>query len=262
MRRLSFLLAAALLVSGCDAPVIPEWTLDWSDEFDGPAGQLPNSANWRFDLGTGWGNAQLEYDTDRPTNASLDGSGHLLITARRESYLGSAYTSARLTTAGRHEFTHGKVEARMKLPAGQGLWPAFWLLGANIGTVGWPASGEIDVMEYIGQEPSTVHASLHGPGYSGTNAFTRTYTLPTGRFDADYHIFTVEWLVDRIDWFVDGVLVQRIKKTYAPGAWPFDDPFYVILNLAVGGSYVGAPNGATVFPQSVTVDYVRVYRGH
>lgn len=259
MPRTVLLLSALLLVSGCDSPVTPEWSLAWSDEFDGAAGALPNTAHWRFDVGTDWGNKQLEYDTDRATNASLDGAGHLLITARRESYQGSAYTSARLTTAGKHEFRHGKVEARMKLPSGQGMWPAFWMLGANYPTAGWPQAGEIDIMEFRGQEPTVIHGTLHGPGYSGTAGFTRAHTLASGRFDTEFHVFTVEWLGDRIDWFVDGELFQRIKRTYAPGTWVFDDDFYVILNLAVGGNYVGAPNAGTPFPQSVVVDYVRVY---
>ncbi len=260
MSRFLLCALAALALTSCDSPTAPDWTLDWADDFNGAAGSLPSSANWRFDVGTDWGNAQLEYDTDRAENASLDGQGHLLITARSESYKGRVYTSARITTKGLHEHTRGKFEARMKMPTGRGMWPAFWLLGANFATVGWPATGEIDVMEYRGQEPAIVHGSLHGPGYSGGNAFTRSYTLPAGRFDQDFHVFSVEWTSSRIDWYVDGVIYQSIKPTYVPGTWVFDHPFYLILNLAVGGNYVGNPDGGTIFPQSLVVDWVKVYR--
>ncbi len=258
-RRL--LVAAATMLAGCGDPLSPNWKLAWSDEFDGAIGTLPSAANWRFDIGTDWGNAQLEYDTNLPANASLDGAGNLVITARRESSNNRAYTSARITTQGLHETKQGRYEARMKLPTGRGMWPAFWLLGANVGTVGWPQAGEIDVMENRGQEPTRINGSLHGPGYSGANALTRAYDFPAGvRADAAFHVYAVEWTEDRIDYFVDDTLYQRVKRTYVPTTWAFDHPFYVILNLAVGGNYVGAPDGATVFPQSLVVDYVRVYR--
>jgi beta-glucanase (GH16 family) len=134
------------------------------------------------------------------------------------------------------------------------------LLGANEDVVGWPQSGEIDVMEYRGQEPSVVLGSLHGPGYSGGRAFTRSFTLNGGRFDADYHIFSVEWNEDQIKWKVDGATYHEIKRSYVPGAWVFDHPFYIILNVAVGGGFVGSPDGSTTFPQSMLVDWVRVYQ--
>jgi len=262
-RHFLLLPAAVAALTGCVSGPEPlkDLTLAWSDEFDGAAGQLPNPSNWKFDLGTDWGNGQLEYDTDRATNASLDGAGHLVITARQESYLGSAYTSARITTEGLHEQEGGRFEARIKIPTSRGIWPAFWMLGANLPRVGWPKAGEIDILENFGREPSTVHGSLHGPGYSGVNAFTRKYDLPAGdRFDADFHTFAVEWTSDRINWFVDGALYQSIKSSYAPGDWVFDHPFYVILNLAVGGGPPGPPDGSTSFPQTMVVDYVRVYR--
>ncbi|HEX4932983.1 MAG TPA: glycoside hydrolase family 16 protein, partial [Gemmatimonadaceae bacterium] len=205
---LSLSLAAAL---GCSTEPDGPWVLAWEDDFTGAAGALPNQANWRFDVGTDWGNAQLEYDTDRASNASLDGAGHLAITARQESFQGRAYTSARITTQGRKEFKYGRFVARIKLPSGRGIWPAVWLLGANEDVVGWPQSGEIDVMEYRGQEPSVVHGSLHGPGYSGGRAFTRAFTLQGARFDADYHEFSVEWDDEQIVWRVDGVTYHEIK---------------------------------------------------
>ncbi|MBK8056460.1 MAG: glycoside hydrolase family 16 protein [Gemmatimonadetes bacterium] len=168
-RRIALLSLSLAGLVGCTEPDGP-WVLAWEDDFSGAAGALPNQSNWRFDVGTDWGNAQLEFDTDRASNASLDGSGHLVITARQESFRGSGYTSARLTTQGKQEFKYGRFEARIKMPSGRGIWPAFWLLGANEDVVGWPQAGEIDIMEYRGQEPSVVNGTLHGPGYSGSTA--------------------------------------------------------------------------------------------
>ena len=257
----AILLVSAACVAACgDSPTdAGQWTLAWSDEFDGPAGARADAALWSYEVGTDWGNAQLEYDTDRAANAALDGEGHLLITARRETFEGRAYTSARLTTAGRRTVRYGKIEARMQLPRGQGMWPAFWLLGADVATVGWPAAGEIDIMEYRGQEPSTVIGSLHGPGYSGGAALSRRYTPAATRFDNSFHVFTVEWSPDRVDWLVDGMRYFVVRRDDVPGAWVFDRPFHIILNLAVGGNFVGPPNEFTPFPQSLVVDWVRVH---
>ncbi len=243
------------------------WKLAWQDEFDGAAGQAPSPALWTAELGTGpqqdgWGNGQLEYDTDRPENAALDGAGHLVITARRESYQGSAYTSARLKTQGKREQKFGRIEASIKLPVGQGLWPAFWLLGADIEQVGWPTCGEIDVMEYRGQQPLVVQSTVHGPGYSGGDAITNTFTLPgPAGFDQDFHLFAVEWDEGQVAFEVDGTVFQAVQKADLPAgkAWVFDKPFFVLLNLAVGGTFVGAPNASTPFPQAMVVDYLRVY---
>jgi beta-glucanase (GH16 family) len=253
---------ASAVVSSCSSTPTDntKWTLVWADEFDGAAGTKANAANWRADVGTDWGNAQLEYDTDRTENAALDGTGHLVITARREAFSGSAYTSARLTTEGKQVFQYGKIEARMKLPSGRGLWPAFWLLGANRPTVGWPQSGEIDIMEYRGQEPTTVLGSMHGPGYSGGGALTKRYTPAATRFDNSFHVFTVEWSAEQVDYLVDGTRYYTIRKADVPGAWVFDHPFYIILNVAVGGNFIGSPDQFTPFPQSMTVDWVRVYQ--
>jgi len=240
------------------------WRLTWADEFDGAAGQSPDPARWVFDVGTGsggWGNQQLEYDTARPENAALDGQGHLVITSRREDYLGSRYTSARLKTQGLFAQKYGRFEARMRLPRGQGLWPAFWLLGADVDTNIWPACGEIDVMEYRGQEPNRVTGSLHGPGYSGKDAVTGNRDLegPAG-FDAAFHVFAVEWTPDWIAWELDGAVWQVVVPARLPAGrtWVFDHPFFVLLNVAVGGLYVGDPD-PNAFPQTTVVDYVRVY---
>lgn len=238
------------------------WKLVWQDEFDGAPGQAPNPGTWSADLGTDWGNQQLEYDTDRAENVSLDGEGHLVLTALRESYRGSAYTSARLLTQGKLELRYGRVEARIKLPAGQGLWPAFWLLGANFKEVGWPACGEIDIMELKGQDPLTVYGSLHGPGYSGEAALTRSYRLPgPAGFDEDFHVFAMEWDEGLVALEVDGEVYHVVSRSDLPAGtrWVFDQPFFILLNLAVGGNFVGAPDASTSFPQRMVVDYVRVF---
>ncbi|RMH69386.1 MAG: glycoside hydrolase family 16 protein [Gemmatimonadetes bacterium] len=251
-----------LILGGCDTDSgdSTAWQLVWQDEFEGAAGEVPDPTRWGYDIGTDWGNAQLEYDTDRPENATLDGNGNLVITAREESYEGRNYTSARLVTRDKFETTYGRFEARMKMPWGQGLWPAFWLLGANIETVGWPQCGEIDIMEYRGQEPTVVHGSLHGPGYSAGAAVTSAYRLTNARFDTDFHLFAVEWTPDEIRWYLDDQLYQVVTPKDTPGEWVYDHPFYIILNLAVGGNYVGAPTANTVFPQTLVVDWVRVYQ--
>jgi beta-glucanase (GH16 family) len=261
----------ALVAAGCgdDAVVTPPDQPDagpslvWNDEFAGPAGQSPDPSKWVFDVGGhGWGNRQLEYDTARPENASLDGLGHLRITARAEPYLGSSYTSARLKTQGLFAQAYGRFEARILLPRGRGLWPAFWLLGSDIDSVSWPACGEIDVMEYRGQETGIIHGSVHGPGYSGGDAETATHALGGGaRYDADFHVFAVDWQPERIDFSVDGTVYQRITPAKLPAGapWVFDHPFFILLNVAVGGDFVGPPDESTVFPQEMVVDYVRVY---
>jgi beta-glucanase (GH16 family) len=266
MAALALLAAAVPLLGGCTRPSSPtpiRWDLVWADEFDGPAGASPDSARWRFDIGTDWGNAQLEYDTARPENVSLDGAGRLAITARKESYQNREYTSGRINTMGHFAQQGGRFEARIRLPAGRGIWPAFWLLGANFASVGWPACGEIDIMEYRGQETSVLHGSLHGPGYSGGSAVTSRYVLPgAAGFDQDFHVFAVEWSQDQITWIVDDTRFLTVRPADLPagGAWVFDHPFFVILNVAVGGHFVGPPDASTAFPQTMLVDWVRVYR--
>ncbi|MDX1740165.1 MAG: glycoside hydrolase family 16 protein [Rhodothermales bacterium] len=250
----------SLALSACDRPPEPtRYELVWQDEFEGPAGQSPDSTRWTFDIGTDWGNQQQEYDTDRPENASLDGQGNLAITARVEEYEGQPYTSARMTTAGLFERTYGRFEARIRMPTGAGIWPAFWLLGANLRTVGWPQSGEIDVVEYRGHEPNVIHGTAHGPGHFGPKAPTRTITLESGRFDTDFHVFAVEWGEDYIEWFLDGERYHRITPDDIDGEWVYDHPFYIILNVAVGGLWGGPVGDDTTFPQTMLVDYVRVY---
>jgi beta-glucanase (GH16 family) len=239
------------------------WELTWSDDFEGAAGTAPNNANWSFDIGrgeNGWGNNELQYYTSRSSNIQLDGNGQLVITARSETFAGAPFTSARIKTKDLFAQAYGRFEARIKAPSGPGIWPAFWMLGSNIDTAPWPQCGEIDIMEIRGQEPSIVHGSLHGPGYSGGNAVTKSYGLFEGRFDTDFHIFAIEWGEGYIDYFVDNFLYQRITADKVNGEWVYDQPFYIILNVAVGGNFVGFPTSGTPFPQSMIVDYVKVYK--
>ena len=229
----------------------------WHDEFDSTA---LDTTRWTFDIGGGgWGNAELEYYTNRAVNARVD-SGALIIEARPESLGGSSYTSARLKTQGLGAWKYGRVEARIQIPRGQGLWPAFWMLGDNIGSVGWPACGEIDIMENIGKEPAIVHGTVHGPGYSGANGIGAAYPLNSGAFADGYHVFSIEWQPGEVQWYVDSIAYKSVESSQAPGTWVFDHPFFIILNVAVGGYWPGNPDGTTVFPQTMRVDWVRVYQ--
>jgi beta-glucanase (GH16 family) len=239
----------------------PGFRLTFRDEFDGAAGTGPDGARWRHDIGTGWGNNQLEFDTDRTENAAHDGDGNLVITARQENFQGSAYTSARLNTSGLFAQAYGRFEARMRLPFGQGIWPAFWMLGDDLGDVGWPQCGEIDIMENLGQDTGRMYGTLHGPGYSGGDAIGATYDLPNGEtFDGGFHVFAVEWEQNVVRWYVDDVLYQtRTPADLGGRQWVYDHPHFIILNLAVGGQFPGNPDGSTTFPQTLLVDYVRVY---
>lgn len=267
-------LAIAFLAAGCNNQP-PKWNLVWSDEFDGAAGSAPDAAFWDYDVGgSGWGNDELQFYTARPENVAVDGGGNLVITARKEQYQGRAYTSARINTRAKFEQGLGRWEARIRVPSGMGIWPAFWLLGANFPQVGWPACGEIDVMEVRGQAPGVMNGTLHATGYSGGDSLTKQYVCqvapscasppctPLCPFDADFHVFAVEVEASRIRFEVDGNIYHEVRQDLLPTgtSWPFGKPFFVILNVAVGGGYVGAPNVATVFPQTMLVDYVRYYQ--
>jgi beta-glucanase (GH16 family) len=241
------------------------YQLVWEDNFTGAAGKTPDATKWAFDIGIGpgndgWGNNELQYYTNRPENIALDGAGNLAITARRESYAGRAFTSARINTKGIFAQGYGRFEARIKMPWGPGIWPAFWMLGANIDQVPWPRCGEIDIMEYRGQEPNLIHGTLHGPGYSGGASITKSFGFVNNRFDVDFHLFAVEWGEDFIDFYVDDNLYQRLRPKDLPGEWVYNQPFFMILNVAVGGNYVGFPTNQTPFPQTMLVDYVKVYK--
>jgi beta-glucanase (GH16 family) len=240
--------------------VVTKTQLVMSDEFN--VDGAPNPSLWSYNIGTGnngWGNSEEQYYTNRPENIKVE-NGVLKITARREQYMGKSYTSARILTKGKFETKYGRLEARIKLPRGKGLWPAFWMLGSNSDTAIWPACGEIDIMEYLGSSPTKIFGTVHGPGYSGGNAITKTYTLQNSRFDTDFHVFGVEWDENYINFYVDNVLYNQITPSDVTGDWVFNNPFYMILNMAVGGNYPGAPNSETPFPQEMLVDYVRVYQ--
>jgi beta-glucanase (GH16 family) len=243
------------------------WELTWNDEFDGPDGFAPDLSKWTIVTGgNGWGNNELEYYTARPANVQLQ-NGNLVITAAHEDYIGAgqiarSYTSARLNTVGTFEQAYGRFEARIKVPFGQGIWPAFWLLGGDIQKTPWPACGEIDVMENIGREPATVHGTIHGPGYSGGKGIGAPFSIASGRFADDYHLYAVEWEPNEIRFYVDGNLYEtRTPADLPPGTkWVYDHPFFIILNVAVGGTWPGNPDDTSSFPQQMFVDYVRVYK--
>jgi beta-glucanase (GH16 family) len=271
IKKLSLYLLSGLLlctVTSCDVDESQnleerDWQLTWSDEFDGPTGQAPDNTKWTYDIGTGmdgWGNQELQYYTNDPKNVSLDGNGNLVIKAINETFGGAAFTSGRIKTQGLFTQKYGRFEARLKTPYGPGLWPAFWMLGENIDEVSWPQCGEIDIMELRGQQPNIALASLHGPGYSAGAAITTPFALENNRFDAEFHLFAVEWGEDFMDFFVDDRLFKRITPEDVPGEWVYDQPFFMILNVAVGGTFVGFPTNQTPFPQEMVVDYVRVYQ--
>ena len=243
------------------------WKMVWSDEFNGPDGSPVDSSKWVSETGGGgWGNHELEYYTNRLENASQQ-DGNLVVKVLQEKYTGGDgvirnYTSARLKTQGKFSQAYGRFEARIKIPRGQGIWPAFWMLGDDIDKPGWPDCGEIDIMENIGKEPGLVHGTIHGPGYSGANSIGAPYDLPGDqRFADDFHVFAVEWEPDVIRFYVDDHLYETRTPAGLPKGtkWVYDHPFFVLLNVAVGGGWPGNPDATTVFPQTMLVDYVRVY---
>jgi beta-glucanase (GH16 family) len=245
------------------------WSLVWADEFNAADGTGPDPAYWSNETGgTGWGNQEREFYTAGSANAEQR-SGSLWITARRETPAGSTcwygpcqYTSARLVTRGHFTQRYGRFEASIQIPRGQGLWPAFWMLGDDIGSAGWPTCGEIDIMENIGREPARVHGTIHGPGYSGAGGLGAPDDLPDGGAFADgFHVFAVEWEPTAVRWLVDGHVYETRTPADLPAGtrWVFDHPFFLLLNVAVGGGWPGDPDGTTTFPQTMRVDYVRVY---
>ena len=251
-------------------PPPPPWVQVWSDEFDGPAGAAIDTTKWRYDIGDGcpgvcgWGNNEKEYYRSDTSNIAQNGQGQLQIVARvapagLTCYYGPCrYTSAKITTNGKMFADQGRVEARIKLAAGQGLWPAFWMLGKNIGTVGWPTCGELDIMENRGSNPSLMSSAVHGPGYSGNTPFVHAQ----GAVVTDFHVYAVQWDSLGISFFVDSILHYVVGRgtVQQRGNWVFDQQFFVILNLAIGGNFDGDPQSDTIFPATMLVDYVRVYK--
>lgn len=242
-------------------------TLAWSDEFDGPAGSPPDPGAWQPQTGGhGWGNAELQYYTGGTENAWLDGAGHLVIAVRRLDpgargrYGGCEYSSARLTSKDHVAFRYGVVRARMRLPGGRGIWPAFWMLGQDFDEVGWPRCGEIDVMENFGTDPALVHGAVHGPGYTGS-AVTVSHRAGVSLSD-DFHVYSVAWEPGRVSWYLDGRRYATVTAGDLRGQpWVFDHDFFLLLNVAAGGTPAPAPDGSVIFPQRMLVDYVRVYTG-
>ena len=243
------------------------YKLIWSDEFNTTALDL---SKWSYEAGNGsngWGNKELEYYTNRTQNVTVNDSA-LAITALKENYSGYGYTSGRIKTQDKFSFRYGKIEARIKLPYGRGIWPAFWMLGDNINTVGWPACGENDIMEMVGGQgkngttilsDSTIYGTAHWSSNGQHASYGKSYTLPSGRFADGYHIFSVTWDKSKIVWYVDGIEYNRLDITPA-GLSAFQNKFFIILNLAVGGNWPGNPDGTTAFPQTMKVDYIRVYQ--
>ncbi|MDB5200822.1 MAG: glycoside hydrolase family 16 protein [Ferruginibacter sp.] len=250
--------------TGYDAPTsYPGYSLVWADEFNTPA---LNTANWSFENGDGcpnvcgWGNNELEFYTDRPDNLFFQ-DGKMIIEAKKEAYAGKNYTSSKILTRGKKTFKYGRIDFRAILPKGKGIWPAFWMLPQNNVYGGWPKSGELDIMEMIGNEPAKTYGTLHfGPG-PGSTQLGRNYSLPSGLFNDAFHVFSLEWKLNQIKWLVDGVVYSTYTSAdFGTNNYPFNEDFFFIINLAVGGNWPGSPDAVTTFPQWMIVDYVRVYQ--
>jgi beta-glucanase (GH16 family) len=264
-------LLACLILLATTLPVAtqaqsPNWQLTWSDDFNAPNGSPPDPAKWNIVTGgKGFGNNELETYTSRPANVQQQ-NGNLVITAQKEDLTGPDgiprnYTSARINTQNRFTQKYGRFEARIQLPIGKGIWPAFWLLGDNHDTQDWPDCGEIDILESIGS-PDTIYSTLHGPGYSGRNGISAKFPLPAGEsIHTAFHLYAVEWSPNDIKFFFDDHLIaERTLADLPQGTrWVYDHPFYILLNLAIGGYWPGNPDATTVFPQQMLIDYVRVY---
>jgi beta-glucanase (GH16 family) len=290
LTTLSLAFIGLICLSSCEndekQTVTTKFNLVMADEFD--IDGTPNPTKWSFDIGRGplndgWGNNELQFY--KSENAVVQ-NGYLIITAQSESFGGVNYTSARLKSRNKFEQKYGRFEARIKLPQGKGMFPAFWLLGENYceaaakdvnnnvfcdsslpnyeaGNVLWPQCGEIDIMEYLGNKPTEVFGTIHGPGFSGGNSISKKYSLTNDRFDNGFHIFGIEWTEHHINWYVDNVLYNQITREKVEekgGQWVFDNSFFMLLNLAVGGNLPGSPDTNTTYPQRMIVDYVRVYQ--
>lgn len=248
--------------TGYSTPITqPGYTLIWNDEFSGTSLDL---GVWNQEIGNGsggWGNNELEYYTNSTKN-TLVSNGNLIIEARKESVGGFNYSSGRMTTQNKKTFTFGRIDIRAKLPVGKGIWPALWMLGANIPTVGWPSCGEIDIMELVGTFPGRTHGTMHWKPVTGTNTSKGAeYNLSSGNFSQQFHVFTIIWTLDMIKWYVDDQLFLTTTKADVGAAnYPFNAPEFFIFNVAVGGNWPGPPDASTTFPQRMFVDYVRVFQ--
>lgn len=236
------------------------WDIFWRDEFDA---DVLNEEDWTFETGNGnwgWGNNELEFY--RKQNTQLV-DGNLVIQARKETFNGFDYTSSRIKTQNKVDFTFGRVDIRAVIPEGQGIWPALWMLGSNFGNIGWPRCGEIDIMELIGHQPSTVHGTVHYPDPNGDRLQnTKHRNLTSGKFSDEFHVFSLIWEDDSIEWLVDGQKFHSVSRASlgTQNPYPFNDDFFFIFNVAVGGTWPGSPDATTVFPQNMIVDYIRVFK--
>ena len=240
------------------ATTYPGMTLAWSDEF---TANYINTNNWSYDTGgSGWGNNELEYYTNSNKNAYTTG-GYLVIEARKETMGTNNYTSARMISKDKKTFTYGRIDFRAKLPKGQGVWPALWMLGNNIGTTPWPACGEIDIMELLGHEPQKTYGTVHWGAAGGASTHIGgNYSLSSLTFNDKFHLFSLKWEADKMTFLIDDVAFFIVNKSQITGNYPFDKPFFFIMNVAVGGNWPGNPDATTVFPQRMIVDYVRVFQ--
>ena len=233
--------------------------MGWAQEFDGPAGAPPDPSVWVAELGGGgWGDDQLQSYSQPPANAYLTGSGQLAIVARDGADAAGGISSARLTTRGLVAFRYGRVAARIKVPSGAGVWPAFWMLGTDIDAVGWPACGEIDVMEHVGSDPTAVHGTVHGTGYAGIGHGVGHRFDTRSRLSDDFHTYAVAWSAASISWQLDGHEYFRVAAADVPGPWPFDKAFFLIINLAIGGRWPGNEPDASTLPAEMLIDWIRV----
>ncbi|HEY1221007.1 MAG: glycoside hydrolase family 16 protein [Bryobacteraceae bacterium] len=280
--RVALLLLLAAVIAA--AQTTSRWQLVWSDEFNGAAGTAPDPAKWNFDVGSGWGQYEIESNNSSANNVFLDGNGNLVLRVTKDAQ--GNYTSGRLQTGAPGASTHtadlswqyGRIEARIKLPFGKGVWPAFWMLGENYATAGWPGCGEADIMENFGaynNNASKNNGTIHGPGPGNSPSTPTDYppyggvgtsaTLPFGEtvYD-DFHIYAIEWAQDSIEFFLDGVSYEKLTPASLPAGakWVFNAPFFLILNVAIGspGAFLGTPDASVTFPQTMLVDYVRVYK--
>lgn len=239
------------------------YTLRWSDEFN--KNGLPDKTKWSFDTAGnayGWGNNEWQYYTSNRKSNAVVKNGVLRITARKEAMGGKQYTSARLITKGKASFTYGRMEIRAKLPPGRGTWPAIWMLGDNIFEKGWPLCGEIDIMEHVGYEKDSIYGTIHSDTYNHVKGTQKTKAIYISNPYSAFHVYSIEWTPERMDFFVDGQLYNSVQNEHrSEKEWPFDQPFFFILNLAVGGNWGGKMGvDEKVFPATMEVDYVRVYQ--
>lgn len=268
VKKIFLLILIGHILAACTQPLLPAqatpitlpegWDLIWHDEFDSTS---IDTSNWTYDLGGGgWGNGEMQVYTNEPENARLE-KGLLVIEARKDilDSGGVQFTSARLKTQGLQTFQYGRIEARIKVPTGKGFWPAFWMLGENFPVVGWPDCGEIDIMEYVGREPDLIIGTMHGPGYSGALGLSR-WNRQSYNIADDFHTYAIEWDTNQISWFFDGEKYNTFtREVVGNRPWVFDQPFFIILNFAIGGTLGGVVTPDTKFPAQYLVDYVRVY---